>query len=362
MVNKIKDIFSDNMYNVNGTLRFSDEEAYKNFLSALEITHAEGRIVPVEGVVSVDKTIEHLGAKFPLEQHTNIIRSFVGPAVKPMSFKFDACGEEKSITLLYSRIEDKVILISEPEAIITFNFTFLLSENRHTLNYKVQFDKAQNIAEIADSFSLAKAFLAYFDRQEDNESGEYGKVSLADIKEYFRCYEAFFRRLQTVENEFGLSISPILLNNLSHEEQRNIDEVYLTLCKRKVVRLNTKVTSIDSTSITVKQANKMFNIGEQIVLTFVDSIEFNFLEQKVSLYTANLVVNAVVKDVQAVPDGTTKILYGDTDSKPMYISYSGFKTEEKAIQESNCILQHDKDYINALTVDEYIKHFYSNKK
>ena len=42
MPNKIKDIFSDDMFNINGTLRFSDDEAYKNFLSALEIAYAEG--------------------------------------------------------------------------------------------------------------------------------------------------------------------------------------------------------------------------------------------------------------------------------------------------------------------------------
>ena len=40
MPNKIKDIFSDDMFNINGTLRFSDDEAYKNFLSALEIAYA----------------------------------------------------------------------------------------------------------------------------------------------------------------------------------------------------------------------------------------------------------------------------------------------------------------------------------
>ena len=44
MPNKLKEIFSDDMLNMSGTLRFSDSEAYKNFLSALEIVYTEGRV------------------------------------------------------------------------------------------------------------------------------------------------------------------------------------------------------------------------------------------------------------------------------------------------------------------------------
>lgn len=55
------------MFNINGTLRFSDDEAYKNFLAAMEIAYAEGRVVQVDGVTSVATTVGHLGAKFPLE-------------------------------------------------------------------------------------------------------------------------------------------------------------------------------------------------------------------------------------------------------------------------------------------------------
>ena len=78
MANKIKDIFSDDMFNINGTLRFSDDEAYKNFLAAMEIAYAEGRVVQVEGVTSVATTVGHLGAKFPLEEYTNMLNSIHG--------------------------------------------------------------------------------------------------------------------------------------------------------------------------------------------------------------------------------------------------------------------------------------------
>lgn len=85
MSNKIKDIFSDDTFNINGTLHFRDDEAYKNFLSALEIASIEGRAVPVSGVTSVTTTVGHQGVKFPLEEYTNVTQLFVGPAVEALN-------------------------------------------------------------------------------------------------------------------------------------------------------------------------------------------------------------------------------------------------------------------------------------
>ncbi len=358
MPNKIKDIFSDDMFNINGTLRFSDDEAYKNFLAAMEIAYAEGRVVPVEGVTSVATTVGHLGMKFPLEEHTNITQFFVGPAIEPVSISLDVGEEEKNITLLRSRTKDKVILRSEPGSIITFQFTFMLGENRQIVKYKVQFENAKNIEEIADSFCLATGLLAKFYKHEEKKSAEKDKVSLSDVKRYFHYYEAFFKRLHAIENELELSISPSLLNELSREEQQDIDELYLLLCKKQVVRLNAKLTSTDSTSMVVDHNVHNIGIGDKLALTFSSTIKFNFLRQKILLYTANLIVNALVKDVQEGSDGTVKILYSDTDSKPMYIAFSAFKTEEEAKQEAKSILQRDEKYINALTIDKYIRKLY----
>lgn len=167
--------------------------------------------------------------------------------------------------------------------------------------------------------------------------------------------------MHAIENELGLSISTSLLNELPQEEQQDIDELYLFLCKKQVVRLNAKLTSIDSKSIDMKHSNNPLNIGSKIVLTFLSTIEFRFLKQTVLLHTTNLLVNAFVKDIQECSEGKVKILYGDTDSKPMYIAFSAFKTEQETKQEADSILQHDKIYINAMTSNTYIKQFYSDR-
>ena len=84
------------------------------------------------------------------------------------------------------------------------------------------------------------------------------------------------------------------------------------------------------------------------------------MEQTVLLHTANLMVNALVKDIQKNDDGTVKILYGDTDSRPMYIAFSAFRTIEEAEQEMNNIMANNEVYENALISNVYIKEFYSD--
>ena len=75
---------------------------------------------------------------------------------------------------------------------------------------------------------------------------------MSDVKRYFHCYESFLRYLNAIESKLSISIPPILLNDLPREEQQDIDELYLLLCEKKVVRLNAKLTSTDSMSVDMK--------------------------------------------------------------------------------------------------------------
>lgn len=360
MPNKIKDIFSDDMIDINGTLSFCNKEAYNNFLSALDSVYTEGQTIPIDGVTSISTSVVCQGAKFPLQEHTSIEKVVIAPTEEPIIITLDVNGKKKELTLLRSLLKDKVIIHSKPDSIVTFNFIFQLSENKHTVNYKVQFEKAKSVGEVADSFSVAAALLTYFYRCEDNTLAEADKGFLSEIKKYFRCNEAFFRRLSAIESRLSLAISPSLLNDLSSEEQHDIDELYLLLCEKRVVRLDAKLSSTESTII-MKHAETQLSLGSKISLTFLGNIEFNFLKQKVTLYTANLLINALVKDIQKSEDGGVKILYGDMDSKPMYVSFSTFETSEEAKQELDTIMQHEEIYHNALTSNAYINRYYEEK-
>lgn len=163
-----------------------------------------------------------------------------------------------------------------------------------------------------------------------------------------------------IENEFDLTISPNLLSNISPEDQQDIDELYLLFFEKKVMRLNAKLNSTDLATVDMKFYDTLPEIDSNIALVFTSTVDFSFLKQKVRLYSANFVVNALVKEIQK-DSKVTKILYGDTDSKPMYISYSAYKTKEEAEQETDSILNHKDEYINAPTEVECIRQMYANE-
>lgn len=80
----------------------------------------------------------------------------------------------------------------------------------------------------------------------------------------------------------------------------------------------------------------------------------NDRDKNITLYAACLLTNAVVREINRISDNEIKILYGSEDSRPIYISYRGFKTEKEAEDEMQTIMSHKDEYINALTVIEYI--------
>ena len=207
---------------------FHDEREWRYVPNAEVLTALNTESIIANPYIIPSTKVRHLGTKFPLEEQTNITEFLVGPAVETVPITLDVDGNRKTITLLRSRLKDKVILHSEPDTIVAFNIAFLLGENKHTLNFKVQFEKAKSIREVADSFSIAAALLAHLYNREDNIPSEDG-------------------------------------NN------------------------------------------------------------------------------------------------GDTDSKPMYISFSAFQTSEEAKQESETIMQHESIYVNALTSNAYITQYYEEQ-
>jgi len=94
--------------------------------------------------------------------------------------------------------------------------------------------------------------------------------------------------------------------------------------------------------------------GSKLDITFISKIEYTMYGQKISVHTANLLSNAIVKQFEENEDGSKKILYDDTDSQPMYISYMGFKTIDEAKKEMSTIMEHKERYTDALTFNEYM--------
>jgi len=118
---------------------------------------------------------------------------------------------------------------------------------------------------------------------------------------------------------------------------------------------NLRLTSTESTGLTMHAGYPRLEEGERLDITFLSEIEYMVYGQKISVHTANLISNAIIKQIEKSEDGSVKILYDDTDSQPIYISYSGFKTVGEAEQELKIIVEHKDKYTCALTLNEQIE-------
>ena len=360
MPNRIKDIFNNDMFNMSTQLRFKDEVAYKSFLTALETVQKEGCAVPIDGISSISTEINNQGTKYPVVEHTSVSQFVVYPSFDPFTIRLQVGDQEKELVFWRNIARNKTVVKTDDNAVVFFEFSFFPNENKHTITYKTQYDKATTIEEVVEAFCVANALLTKLYNPEPAIVDKKDAISITNVKNYFRHHEAFLRRLSAVEKELEVSFSPSLLNDLPLEQQQDIDEVYVLLILHKMVRLNGKLTSTESTSITVDEKSFPSSVGSAIELTFSGTIDYSFLEQTVRLYTANLLTNAIVKEILKESDGKVKLLYGDTDSKPMYISFSAFKTKEEASSELKTIMEKKDTYLNAPTSASYIAQFYSD--
>ena len=339
MANKLRDIFSDDDFNINCTLRFENNEAYKNFLSALELVQKEGQVVPIEGVTSITEAIHDQTGSYPLGEHDHITHFIVGPSYELHEIEISVNGVNQKVTLQRYQTTESFILCTVPDSIVFFEFKLFKNSYKHNMTYKIQFEKATSLAEVIEAFEMAEGILARIYKS-DGELSTDGKTStVSDVRKSFRYSTVFFRHLSAIEKKFDLSITPEMLNDISNEIRYDVEELYLLVCQNKVLRLNAKLNSAEATSISMMSKNDSLHVGDQLKLSFLGDISFQIFDKTITLFTANLLLDAVVKEIQNTGDDL-RILYGDTDSKPMYISYMAFINKEDAEQELEALFEH----------------------
>lgn len=354
MPNKLRDVFSDKEIDSETKISFKNYNSYNKFIKALEVVNKEGKEVEVD-VESISKmTIKIKDGEivYPVSKPLKPTTIIIGPSKEDIPFVLNTEYGTKTMVLKLYQTEDATILETEKNEIVYFKFIFNMNAATITFTYKAQFWYAKTIKEIVESCDTAVVLLNNIFKYDDSEdlSDEYALIY--KTRNYFLELESFFKRLFLVEQELQLSFNPTQINDAGNDEME-LEKLFLLLIEKKVIRVNAKING--SKIVTVKSGTDKLKVGSKVALTFIENLEYTIYGKKIIVYTANLVCNAIVKDVKESGDGAITVLYGDTDSQPMYISYSGFKTYEEANQEAKTIMEHKDEYTNALTVNDYIK-------
>lgn len=358
MANKLKDIFSNDTPEYKATLKFKDTDAYRSFRKALIAVEQEGRSMPIEGVDSISTYMQLHGIQFPIDQDNSIADLMVYPAKEPVDIAVTWNGQEKVYNFERYRITEGTVLETVKNAVVYMKLIFSAVSQKVQVTYELQYQYAKSISEIEFEMNACIAFLTKFYAPDDHIEKTEEETKRNEIFHYLRCACAFVSRLCEVEKQLGLSFSTDAVDSMSAEDQQDIEELYLLLCKKVPLRLNAKINSTDATNIEITDLQTEIMIGNEISLAFTGEHHYELLGQKFSIFSANALINAIIKDIQRNNEKTT-VFYGDTDSRPMYISFSGFLTEEQAKNETGRNIGAEDQYIHARTSAQYIREYYT---
>ena len=235
---------------------------------------------------------------------------------------------------------------------------FLEAAQKVEITYQIQYEYAKTIEEIDFELSACISLLLKFYASTEEVGSAEDLNTINEVLQCLRYTEGFMSRLKAVEKMLGVSFSPKELNILSSKDQQNIEELYLLLCKKIPLRSNTKISPTEANKIVTSKQQEEIQIGTRIALCFTRRIEFKLLGQQFAIYTANVLINAIIKDFQQ-NGNQVSVFYGDTDSQPMFIAYSAFLEEEQAKKEIERNIGGEKSYAEAQTAIQYVKEYFN---
>ncbi len=353
MGNKLKDIFSDNKKTYESQLRFKDNDAYRNFLVALDTVGKDGSTVAVDGIESVSLFLQDHGIKFPLKQSTNITKFMIGPSKKTVSFPIKWENGEKNYIFTSYPIDEGTVFETAKTDVVYLRLVFPQDLNKVSLTYKIHYQNANNVNEIAYELEACINFFKKFrtDTISPNEIDD--AKNIRNVILSLKYAKELIDRLLSLEEILNVTFEIEKVGNMTNDDQMQIEELYLLLCKKTPLRLNEKFKVNDSTQFEITDVQKEIKIGANIAGVFHREDPRELFGQKFTLYIVETLLNAIIKDYKT-DENTTHIYYGDTDTNPMYISYLAFLNEDDAEAEANKTICGDPKYIKAITTAEHL--------
>lgn len=350
MTNRLKEIFSDEEISFEGSIRPIESGGSEELYRAIQKVWKEGRPVEVSENFILNTKMISGESKYPKEKNQRVERVDISPQTETFSIPLKTEYGEK--TLLFKRYTtiDKVISETDRNELIYLKIEFIKNTTKTNFSYELQYNLASTVKEIFEGHNTLISFInIIFNNDQNQESHEDYKTIEAVKKSLLRA-EVLFKKLDLLEKKFKISFNPKDINEIE-DSLEMVEELYFLFIKNVKIRLNERLNDLESTgSITYDE----FEIGKKINITFISDREYNIFGKKIPIYTANLVSNAIIKDIKTDIDGMKKIIYSDTDSTPMYISYRAFKTIDEAKNELEIMMNDIEKYEQALTLEEYM--------
>ncbi len=350
MQNKLKDVFSNKKYEFGVSLLFTDPASKENFMKALNTMENDGKAVNIEGISKICTNIKDGTLSYPFLVENDISSVTVSPSIKSIPIIVNTEHGEKVINMEKYTTHRGFIFKTRDDEAVFLKFDCNINKGTIDFVYRIQPKFAKNLKEIVEKLTAALGLINSIFKPDNKKNIEDGNDAVVQIREYLQMERKFLNKLNKIEEFFNIIFDTSKINGLSDSDVRDAEELYTLIIEKKAVRLNGKLTSSETTGIKFKLNTKIPKVGANIDLTFINKVIYSICGQNITVYTANILLNAVVKEILTDDNGETKVLYSDEDRKPMYISYTGFKTEDEAKQEFRVLMQNKQKYVEALIV------------
>lgn len=345
MSNKLKKIFNHNERILTGKVIFKDAKSKQEFSDALKEAYKTGQSVKVEGVESMSFGVDSGAGLFPLDKHEKITDLMVGVSPEQISIPLNVDDNVINFPLVKYQIENGVIFRTSLDFLFDINFRYDAVNQTAKLKYTPQIQRADGIESILDGVETARALLDKFfsDTSHNNEL----KLIYQNLQELYDLFE----KLKYIEETFQVKINPQKVDLTDEDSQRDLFELYLAIHDKKAIKMSLKLIPDENTIIPLSPESEP-KVNDPIAITMRNRMEFSIWGEHITIFTANLICNAIIKSVDCQNDKNV-IVYGDTEYKPMYISYKGFVTEDEAIEEMSGLIKNKDEYEVAKTIEEY---------
>lgn len=344
MSNKLKKIFSNDPPDLSGKIRFETKKDLERFIEIMQRPPKDGEPVKVEGVKSLETNYNG----YPLIDNNESSEVFISSSER-IKYEINTQKEKRILTFWRHNKDNKTILETPEKDVFYIRMEVVEEDEKVTFTYNFQPECANSMEEIVDNCDVMEAFLDTMFYKEDVERDE----QMEQFKKSINEIRVYFNRICEIEFVSGINFDPSKFGQLE-KEGGLVEELYLLLVKGAVIRLNARLTDVESAKIEIEE-NKLLaepEIGGKLDLTFLSQDEYRICEQEIVVHKASLLSNIIIKDIQT-QDGKKVMYYDDTDSNPMYISYTGFLAKEEAQKELESIMNHSEKYTQARTLTEH---------
>lgn len=357
MSNKLSNIFSDKMFKMNLNIGFRDNETHDEFLNALKIVQDEGRAVEVKGEFFISTSVKDGEMIYPYMIESPSDQLIIGPSIEPVELTIDTVFGKKTVIFERYTTTDNLIIRTNNNEIVFLMFEFGKQTQKVHFTYRLQSQYAKKIRDVVEGFGITIGVFNKLFRPDAEQEHPDVSDSLHTMMRIFQNSYDFWYKLSLIENELNLFFDPAKIGNIK-ENVQDVEELYQLLIEKKAIRLDKKFSSTETKKPILPSDENILKVGQKIAMTFIGEVSYSICEQNITIYTANLLENAIIKEIVKNESGGMKVLYDDTDSAPMYVSYTGHKSEEEAKIEHDLIMkdnEHTKKYKDALTVFEYLR-------